>query len=79
MVVDAGIVLHIVGDELVVLVRGDASDLVAAERDAAVDFAVCMGVASRTRQQMETSITVTANMRPFYDLGMDAVPLSCAR
>ena len=76
VVVNARVVCHVVGEKPVLLVRCDAADLVTAERHAAVAFAVRVGVAAGTRQQMQAPVTVPADVRPFLHLGMDAVPFA---
>ena len=69
---NAGSFWHVVSDELGFFVRCEASDLVTPEWNTPVAWAVDVGVAAGTRQQMQTPATVLADVRPLVHLGMGA-------
>ena len=66
------VVLHIVDCDLVLIARGKMPDLVAVERNAAVESAVRVGVPARARQQMQAAATVEAILFSFPYFGVDA-------
>jgi hypothetical protein len=71
--VDTRIILGVVGDELVIFARCDPPNFVAPKWNTPVALAINVSVASGTRQQMQTPITVPADVRPLMHLGMRSV------
>src|ERR1035438_4626243 len=72
MIVPIWIVLDVVGKELGIIVRCDASDLVTSEWNTPVAWAVDVGVAAGARPQMQTPVTLLADALPIVHLGMHA-------